>query len=108
VRICAVKKSAVRFLALATLLLGQGFAGVGGGIVLCFGGDGHVAIEAVGPEGCREVVETADHPASASAIPVWPSHCGPCVDVALTQPSAAEGIHAAKRTISAPASIPTA
>jgi hypothetical protein len=90
------------------MLLTLGFAGVDDGIVLCFGGDGHVAIEAFGPEGCAEVDETPDHPASAIAIPVSSSHCGPCVDVALTTSSATEAVKTTKPTFSAPAAISTA
>jgi hypothetical protein len=111
VRTCVVKDSAPRFLALTAMLLTLGFAGVDGGIVLCFGGDGHVAIEAVGPKGCAEVDETPDHVTSAIAIPVSSSHCGPCVDVVLTTSSASsatEAVKAAKRTPSAPAAISTA
>jgi hypothetical protein len=90
------------------MLLTLSFAGLDDGIVLCFGGDGHVAIEIVGPEGCTEVGETSDHPASALAIPVSLSHCGPCVDVALSASSATEAVKTAKPTSSAPAMIPTA
>jgi hypothetical protein len=89
------------------MLLTLGFAGVEDGIVVCFGSDGHVAIESVGPEGCAEGVEPADHVASAIVIPTSSSHCGPCVDVALTASSTAEGKNAAKRTLSAPAAIST-
>jgi hypothetical protein len=90
------------------MLLTLGFAGVDDGIVLCFGGDGHVAIEAAGPEGCAEVDETPDHRTSATAIAVSSSHCGPCVDVALSASSATEAVKTAKPTSSAPAMIPTA
>ena len=93
------------FLALTAMLLTLGFAGVDDGIVLCFGGDGHVAIEAAGPEGCAEVDEIPDHPASAIAIPVSSSHCGPCVDVVLATSSATEAVKATKRTPSAPAAV---
>jgi hypothetical protein len=79
------------------MVLTLGFGGVVNGVVLCFGGDGHLAIEAVGPEGCAEVVETAAPAASAIAIPAPSSHCGPCVDVALTSTSATESVKAAKR-----------
>jgi hypothetical protein len=108
VRTFVVKRSASRFLALTAMLLTLGFAGVDDGIVLCFGGDGHVAIEAVGPEGCAEVDETPDHSAVAIPIPVSSSHCGPCVDVALTTSSAIDTVKTTKPTSSATAAIFTA
>jgi len=83
------------------MLLTMGSAAGEVGIVMCFGGDGHVAIEAVGPAGCVADDEAADHAAAAIAIPVSSSHCGPCVDVVLTSSSALEGNKAAKRASSA-------
>lgn len=103
-----MKRSAPRLLALMTMLLTLGFAGLEEGVVLCFGGDGHVAIEAVGPEGCAEAGDTAPRAPSTIAIPVSSSHCGPCVDVGLSASSATEGIGPAKRTGTAPAAIPVA
>jgi hypothetical protein len=108
VRICAIKESAPRFLALTAMLLTLGLAGVDEGIVVCFGGDGHVAIEAVGPEGCAEIDEAADHAASAIAVPVSSSHCGPCVDVVFTPSSVTGGAKVSKRIPSAAAAISTA
>jgi hypothetical protein len=108
VRTRTVKDSAPRLLALTAMLLTLGFAGVDEGIVLCFGGDGHVSIEVVGPDGCAAADETSVHTASVIANPVSSSHCGPCVDVALAAPSAIEAIKAAKRSPSAPAAISTA
>jgi hypothetical protein len=90
------------------MVLTLGFAGVEEGVVLCFGGDGHVAIEAAGLEGCAETGETAPRAASAIAIPVSSSHCGPCVDVALSASSAAERFAPAKRGGPAAAAIPIA
>ena len=107
-RIGLAKRSAPRLFALTAMLLTLGFAGVEDGVVLCFGGDGHVAIEAVGPGGCAEFAETADLATSAIAIPVSSSPCGPCVDVALTTSSATEAVKAAKRAPSAPSAISTA
>ena len=107
-RICLVKDSAARFLALTAMLLTLGFAGVDEGVVLCFGGDGHVAIEVVGSEGCGKVDEIAEYPASAITIPATSSHCGPCVDVVLTTSSATEAVKATTPTSSAPAAISTA
>jgi hypothetical protein len=90
---------------MAAMMLTLGFAGIEGGVVLCFGGDGHLAIEVVGPDGCAEAVEVAAHAASAIAIPASSSHCGPCVDVALTAPLTAEGVTPAKRVGSAPTTV---
>jgi hypothetical protein len=87
------------------MLLTLGFAGVEGDLVLCFGDDGHLAIEAVGPDGCVEAVEDWAPAASASLMPAAASHCGPCVDVALTAPAAAKGAATAKRAGAAPAAI---
>jgi hypothetical protein len=87
------------------MLLALGFAGGEGGVVLCFGGDGHLAIEVVGPQGCDEAAEAAAPAASAIALPVSSSHCGPCVDVALTSPLATEGFKVARRLPSATSSI---
>jgi hypothetical protein len=89
------------------MVLTLGFGGVVNGVVLCFGGDGHLAIEAVGPDGCAEVVESAAPAASAVAAPLAASHCGPCVDVMLTSTSAAEGVKAAKRMPSPASALST-
>jgi hypothetical protein len=87
------------------VLLTLGFAGAEDGVMLCFGSDGHLAIEAVGPEGCAEVIKTAAHAASARAIPVSSSHCGPCVDVALTASTTTKGTSTAKRAGAAATAI---
>lgn len=104
----AVKDSAPPLLAMTAMLLTLAFPGAEDGIALCFGGDGHVAIEAVGPEGCAEIDQTAGRPESAMAIPVSSSHCGPCVDVVFTASSITEATSAAKRTGAVPALISTA
>ncbi|MEN8184073.1 MAG: hypothetical protein ABFS46_16220 [Myxococcota bacterium] len=101
------KKSAPRLLALTAMLLTLGFAGVEENVVLCIGGDGHLAIEASGPEGCSDGPQAASA-ATAIAIPSSSSHCGPCVDVALTASSATECVAAAKRSGPTPAVIPIA
>jgi hypothetical protein len=101
VRTEPVQRSIPRLLPLTAILLTLGFAGVEEGIVLCFGGDGHVAIEMVGLEGCAAVAESAEHAASAIVIRTSSSHCGPCIDLALASSTATEGIQAAKRTPSA-------
>ncbi len=103
-----MKRSVPRLLALTAMVLTLGFAGAEEGIVLCFGGDGHVAIEASGPEGCSDGLKAASRAASAVAIPISSSHCGPCFDVALTASSATEGVTVAKRPAPAPAAIPIA
>ena len=103
-----MKRSVSRLLALTAMVLTLGFAGAEEGIVLCFGGDGHVAIEASGSEGCSDGLKAASRAASAVAIPISSSHCGPCVDVALTASSATEGVTVAKRPASSPAAIPIA
>jgi hypothetical protein len=90
------------------MLLTLGFVGVDEGIVLCFGGDGHVAIEAVGPKGCAQVDTAPDHTASAVAIPVASSHCGPCVDVALATAASTKSTDAAKRAQATTTAIATA
>jgi hypothetical protein len=87
------------------IVLALAFTGAGDDVVLCLGGDGHVAIESVGPEGCVEVAETVSHAAAASAISASSSHCGPCVDVALTASSTIAATSAAERTDAAPALI---
>ncbi len=104
----AVKRSVPRLLALTAMVLTLGFAGAGEGVVLCFGGDGHVAIEASGLEGCSDGLKAASRTASAVAISISSSHCGPCVDVALTASSATEGVTVAKRPAPPPAAIPIA
>jgi hypothetical protein len=103
-----VKRSVPRLLALTAMVLALGFAGAEVAVVLCFGGDGHVAIEAGGPEGCSDGLKAASRAASAVAILISSSHCGPCVDVALTASSATEGVTVAKRPVPAPAAIPIA
>ncbi len=101
-------RSVPRLLALTAMVLTLGFAGVEEGVVLCFGGDGHVAIEATGPEGCSDGPKAAPRAAAAVAIPNSASHCGPCVDMALTASSATEGVTLAKRPAPTPAAIPIA
>ena len=96
------KRLAPCLLALTAMLLTLGSAGGEEGIVMCFGSDGHVAIEVAGSSGCAADDEAADHAASAVAIPVSSSHCGPCVDVVLTSSSAIGGDKAAKRAPAAP------
>ena len=87
------------------MVLTLGFAGAEEGVVLCFGGDGHVTIEASGPEGCSDDLKAAPRAASAVAIPISSSHCGPCFDVALTSTSATEAVKTTKQTPPAPAAI---
>jgi hypothetical protein len=87
------------------MILALGFAGGESGIVLCFGDDGHLSIEAVGPDGCFEAMEAAANNASVITNPISSSHCGPCVDVALSAPSATGGVAPAKQAGSAPAAI---
>jgi hypothetical protein len=99
-------ESARRLSALAAMVLTLGFAGVGD-VVLCVGDDGHLAIEAVGPEGCAEVVERAASGRSALALRASSSHCGPCVDVTLSSASATESIKAAKPLTSAASAAST-
>lgn len=108
VRIRLENRSASRFVVLTAMLLALGFTGVENGVVLCFGDDGHVAVEAVGPEGCVEVEEAASDVASQIAIPTSSSHCGPCVDVAITASSTTEATSVAKRTGASPATIAVA
>jgi hypothetical protein len=102
------RRSAPSLLALTAMLLTLGLTGVEDGIVLCFGDDGHVALEVVGPDGCTEVDETSDPAASALAISVSSSHCGPCVDVALTSSSATAVTKGTNQTPSAPSLISSA
>jgi hypothetical protein len=106
VRIQAAQRSVASQLALSALLFAVVFAGLADGIVLCFGGDGHVAIEAAGVEGCVEAAEAAAPGVSLVALSLSSSHCGPCVDVALSSSSPIEGIQAEKR-IDPAAAIPT-
>ena len=103
-----VKRAAPRLMALTAMLLALGSTGGGEGVVLCFGGDGHVAIERRGSEGCAAGGVPGSHEASATAVPVSSSHCGPCVDVALNASLAAEGVAASKRPGTPPATIPIA
>ena len=103
VKMCVVKNSTRCLLTLTAVLLTLGFTGVEGGTVLCFGGDGHVAIETVGPRGCAEVGEAEGHSASTVTTAAASSHCGPCVDVILTASSITEATSAWKRTGAAPA-----
>lgn len=105
VRIRLAKRSASRFVVATATLLALGFTGVENGVVLCIGDDGHVAVEAVGPEGCVEVEEAASDAASIVEIPTSFSHCGPCVDVALTASSTTGATSVAKRTGTSPAVI---
>jgi hypothetical protein len=107
-RMGIVKISVPRLLVLTGMLLALGFAGFEEGVVLCFEGDGRVAIEASGPEGCSDGANAASRAASAVAIPISSSHCGPCVDLALTASSASEGVTVAKRSTPTPAAIPIA
>lgn len=108
VRIQAAQRSVGGQVALSALLLAVAFAGLAEGVILCFGGDGHVAIEAVGVEGCVEAAEAAAPGVSLVALPLSSSHCGPCVDVALSSSSPIEGIQAEKRIDLAAPAIPTA
>jgi hypothetical protein len=107
-RICTFEKLALRVLPATAMVLALGIAGIEEGVVLCFGGDGHVAIEASGPEGCIETGEAAPHATSVIANSVSSPHCGSCIDVALAALSATESVTAAKRIGRAPAAIPTA
>jgi hypothetical protein len=107
-RICTFKKLVLRVLPATAMVLALGIAGVEEGVVLCFGDDGHVAIEASGPEGCVEAGEAAPHATFVIANSVSSPHCGPCIDVALAASSATESVAAAKRIGPAPAVIPTA
>jgi hypothetical protein len=90
-------ESLMRVGVLAATALSLGFAGVEDGVVLCVGEDGHVAVENVGPEGCGEVLEAVLDAQSVLAIASSTSHCGPCVDVALSASSATGGLSVAKR-----------
>jgi hypothetical protein len=92
-----VKDKAPRLMALVAMLLSVGTGAHGEDLVLCFGGDGHVAIESRGPEGCDGGEDAFSYTASTIAAPISSSHCGPCVDVALGAASTSEGIAAAKR-----------
>ena len=103
-----VRISAPRRLALTAMLLTLGFSGIEEGMVLCFGGDGHVAIEASGPEGCSDGLNATSRAASAVAVLISSPHCGPCVDVALTASSATESVTVAKRRAPTPAAVPIA
>ena len=103
-----VRRSAPRLLTLTAMLLPLGSIGVGAGLVLCFGGDGHVAIEGRGPQGCAEGGQAGSSTASGIAVPISSSHCGACVDVALDASSATEGGATAKRQGTNPATIPIA
>jgi len=107
-RIRTIKKSARRLLELIAIALALGITGVEGGVVLCFGDDGHIAIEATGLEGCFEVGEPAPRAASVIASPVSSSHCGPCVDVALAASLVDGAVAAAKPMGPAPATVPVA
>jgi hypothetical protein len=93
-----LKRSGPGVLAVTAMALTLGFAGVEEGVVLCLGGDGHVAFEATGPEGCSYGPKAASRAASLVAVPLSSSHCGPCVDVALTTSSVTERVASAKRT----------
>jgi hypothetical protein len=79
-------------MALTAMLLVVGSTAAGEGAVLCFGGDGHVAIEASAPEGCAEGGQAGSYAASAIVVPISFSHCGPCVDVAIGASSAPEAV----------------
>jgi hypothetical protein len=94
--------------ALTAMLLILGLSGLGDGIVLCVGDDGHVAIEAVGLEGCAEGDESTTSPVPSFAPSSSSSHCGPCIDVALTSSAVAEGAKSAKRATATVAQIPSA
>jgi hypothetical protein len=103
-----VMRSVPHLLVLAAMLLALSFAGFEEGVVLCFGGDGHVAVETSGPRGCSAGAKAASRAASAVAISVSSSHCGPCVDVALTASLAIEGGTVSKRFAPISATIPIA
>lgn len=107
-RMGVVKRSAPCLLALTAMLLTLGAAGVEQGMVLCFGENGHVAIEAGGPEGCSDGLTADFRAASAIAIPISSSHCGPCVDLALRASPATERVAAERRLRPMPAVIPIA
>jgi hypothetical protein len=107
-RMGTVKRSVPRLLALTAILPSLGFAGFEEGVVLCFEGDGRVAIEVSGPEGCSDGANTASRAASAVANSGSSSHCGPCVDLAINASSATEGVRVAKRPAPTPAAIPIA
>jgi hypothetical protein len=100
-----IRKMPPRILTLTAIALTLGIAGGDAGVVVCFGDDGHVAIEASRLEGCAEASESAPHTAPAVASPVSSSHCGPCVDIALTTSSVAKNASATKRTGPAPAVV---
>jgi hypothetical protein len=65
-----------------------------------------VSLRTPEPEGCSDGLKAASRAASAVAIPLSSSHCGPCVDVALAASSATEGVTVAKRPAPTPAAVP--
>ena len=58
--------------------------GVGAGTVICFGADGHIAIEAAESECCVAMPEEVQLPCSGQPTATargGPDECGPCLDV---------------------------
>lgn len=51
--------------------------------VMCYGSDGHVALEALGSRGCSDFVPKTPTQASPSKALVVNDHCGGCVDIPL-------------------------
>jgi len=68
---------------LVSLLLG---AGGPANLVLCYGADGHIALEFTSDAGCGPASgkEQRSNSPSAAASETEGDHCGPCVDVPVT------------------------
>lgn len=60
-----------------------------GGLVICFGADGHVALEVWQGPGCGPFVarRASPHPPVEQLLQTT-NHCGRCFDIALTGPGA--------------------
>lgn len=60
-------------------------SGVGSstGLVMCYGADGHVAIELAGDNDCRDLVQQIDPAQERQHNLVSKQHCGKCTDIPL-------------------------
>lgn len=74
-----ILKKLFSIILLALLFVG-GF-GLPSGLVVCYGADGHIAIE-TGEMDCNDTLNQADH-AQTNKHQLTASHCGNCTDIPL-------------------------
>jgi len=64
------------------LLLFLGGVGIQSGLVMCYGTDGHIAIE-VGGRDCNDISDQLDNSHNPKRALLTQTHCGNCTDIPL-------------------------